>query len=324
MSKKTKISLGVAAGLILLVIIQRNVNFSRVPSFKPWKGSADEILIKSKANSEVRIFKKEGKWVLGKEAYTADQTKVSSLEKKMSEFALSDLVSKKEFYERFDLTDDKAVSVTVKGEGKVLREILIGKKSQASDQSFVKLPGKPEVYLAGNNLADDFSRNIDALRDRTISASTIDSIDSVSVKGRFTLVRETPAPEDQKKDEKNQKDKKPPVAPPSSGKWVMKEKPGDLDQNRVTDFLNEFANIQAVSFPDESAVKGVISYGPLFQAAIKSPGKNITLTIYGKEKNTKDSRYICRSSENPYVALIDSNKAEKLIKSSANDFVKKK
>ena len=137
MTRKTKISLGVLAGLLLLVFVQRNVNFSRVPSFKPWKGSADEILIKNRTNPEIKIFKKGGKWVLNNEAIPANTAMVSSLEKKMNDFTLSELVTKKEFYDRFDLTDDKAISVTVKGGGKALREVLIGKKSQAGDQSYV-------------------------------------------------------------------------------------------------------------------------------------------------------------------------------------------
>jgi hypothetical protein len=323
MTRKTKISLGVLVGLLLVVIVQRNVNFSRVPSFKPCKGSADEILIKNKAGSEVKIFKKNGKWVLNKEAIPANQTLVTGLEKKMNDFALSEFVSNKEFYERFDLTDNKAILVTVKGEGKVLREVLIGKKSQAGDQSYVKFPGKTEVYLAGNNLADEFNKNLDSLRDKTVVGCTIDSIDSVSVKGKFTLVRETPGPESPKKDEKNQKDIKAPATLPTPGKWVLEEKPGELDQNKVTGFLNEFVNLQAFAFPDESSVKGIISAGVLCEITIKSLGKNITLSIYGKEKNARDARYLCFSSENPYIALIDSFKAEKFIKSSLSDFIKK-
>jgi hypothetical protein len=306
MNRKTLISLGVIALLLSAVIIQRTVHFSSVPTVKPWDGAADEITIKKGAADEVRIAKKGEKWIVGAEEFPAESSIVDGMERKLKELSFSDLVTKKEFYERFDLSDDRAIRVTVRKKGKILRELLIGKKSTAGESAYVKFPNEKEVYLAGGNLAFEFDRTVDALRSKSLLSATIDTIESISVKYKgdsYTLAHESaPAPAESR-------DKKTPVPSPEM-KWVLKGSPVEADQNKAREFASEFANITAQSFIPEADVKKKTGT-PQCEITVKAAGKETSLRIYAKEG--KDC-YICYSSENPYYVLVGAWKAEKLLK----------
>ena len=310
MNKKTLVIIGIIAVLAAAIVLQRNVHFSNVPSLKPWSGAADEIILKKGTAPEVRIVKKDGRWLIGEEAYPAEAATVSGIEKKMRDLTLSDLVTKKEFYERFDLSDDRAARVTVKGEGKVLRDILIGKRSSTGDSAYVKFADAKEVYLAGGNLAAEADRTVDSLRTHTLLTATIDTIESVSVKGRgenYTVVRQK-EPVAETKDAKAKDPKAP--APAAEEKWVLSGSSMELDQNKARDFAGEFANISAQTFPVEADAKKK-AVTPQREIVVKSAGKEITFKVYDKEG--KDG-YLCFSSENPYYAVVSNYKVDKLLK----------
>jgi hypothetical protein len=320
-SRKTKITLGIIAALVLILVLQKNLKFSSVPGMKPWKDQADEIVLKNKSAAEIRIVKKDGKWVIGDKAFISDEQTVSGLEKKMNEFTLTEKVTSKEFYERFDLTPEAAVRVTVKAKGKVLRDVLIGKRS-TGEQSFVKFPDKPEVYLAGGNLNSEFNKTEDSLRSKVLISCPQEMIESVAVKGKFAIEKKTEQPADPK------------AAPAASSapqtpavKWVVKDKGTEADQAKVNELLGDITSARAASFPDESSVKYIIAGGVKAEVSVKGNGKDITLTIYGKEKpankDDKNAKYLCKSSETSYYAFIDPWKAEKFINASLETKAKK-
>jgi len=317
MSKNTKIILGVIAVLALIIIIQRNVKFSSVPSLKKWDVSADEIIIKNKAAAEFKVIKKDGKWFVGEQSFPADNEIASSLEKKMNDLSFSEMVTSKEFYERFDLTADTAIRVIVKRNGKVIRDILLGKKS-AGEQSYVKFPDKPEVYLAPGNLTGDFDKTVDALRDRVLLSAAQDAIESFSIKGKFTVEKKAEKPVEQKDVKAS-----PAPAAPAVVKWIIKESGKEADASKLADMLGELVTMRAISYPEENTIKGAIASGIQCEIIVKAKGKETTLTIYGKEKNDKAAKYVCRSTDNSFYALVDPWKAEQFIRAKSDEIVKK-
>lgn len=321
MSKKTKITLGIIAALVLILVLKQTVKFSSVPGTKPWTESADEIVLKNKSAAEIKIIKKDGKWVIGDKGFISDEQAVSALEKRMKEFKLTEKVTAKEFYERFDLTDESSIHVTVKAQGKVLRDVLVGKKS-TGEQTFVKFPDKKEVYLAGGNLNSEFDKTTDALRSKVLVSCPQEMIESVAVKGKFTIEKKAEKPADPKASPA------PSAAPQGAAvKWVVKDKGTEADQNKVNELLGDITSARAASFPDEAAVKDIIAGGVKAEIVVKGNGKEVTLTIYGQEKTggkiEKNAKYLCKSSETSYLAYIDSWKAEKFIKASLDAQAKK-
>ena len=292
------------------------VSFSHVPSIKPWAGEADEIIVTNRGASPVNIHKKQGLWVVGDGELPADSAVVTTIENRMKDLAFSELVTAKKFYDRFDLTDGRAIRVTVKGQGRVLRDILVGKKSSVGDLSYVKLPDRNEVYLAGGNLASEFDRTIDTLRDKKLLSLTSDSIGAVTVNAhgeKFTLVRRA---------EKKAGTKDPMKDAPSSLKWEVEGRTGEVNNDKIAEYLSEFGSVLAQSFPDEKTVAGK-ARSPIGDLTIKTKGKTTVFTIYGKNDTDKGNTYLCKSTELPYYAKVPSWKIERLMIKSADLFRKK-
>jgi hypothetical protein len=317
MSKNTKIILGVIAVLALIIIAQRTVKFSNVPSLKKWDVSADEISIKNKTAAEFKIVKKDGKWFVGDKSFPADNQMIANLEKKMNDLSFSEKVTSKQFYERFDLTADSAIRVIVKHGGKTVRDILLGKKS-TGEQSYVKFPDKPEVYLAPGGLTGDFDKTVDSLRDKVLLSATQDAIESFSIKGKFTVEKKIEKPVEQKEAKASPSN---PV--PAAVKWIMKENGKEADAGRLNELLGDLVSMRAFSYPDENSIKAAIASGIQCEIVVKANGKETTLSIYGKEKNDKAAKYVCRSSENSFYALIEPWIADRFIRAKNDEIVKK-
>lgn len=323
MSRKTLILLGVMAGLVLAIVLAKTVRFSHVPKLDSIDGWVDEIVIKNKTNAEVKLYKKNDKWVIGPEAYPAEELGVLPLIQKIREVKFSEFVTSTTFFERFDLTDDTAIRVKASVKGKLVRDILIGKKGGSGDQSFVRLPDKKEVYLAGDALFDAYNKSVDTLRNKNLITNTVDQIDQVTIayKGQsFTLKRQKADPNTTaaKSDDTTKTD----PAEPAKDIWVVDGKtPVDLDQQRVTDLLGEFASVTATDFPDEKSIKPLISK-QLGEVSVKGKNGETVMKIYDKESKENGGAYVCFSSVNPYYAHVESYKAEKFL-ISIKDLVKK-
>lgn len=311
MNKKTLIILGVIAALVAAIVLQKTVKFSSVPSVDQWDGAADEVVIRKGTAPEVKLSKKDGRWIVGEKSYPAEESVVSSLVKKLDELKLIDLVTEKGFYERFDLSDDRAAHVTVKGNGKVLRDILVGKKGGAGDTAYVKFPDKKEVYLANGALSFELGKDVEGFRTKTLLKCPIESMESVSVKLKgqnYTLVRTVEAVPPAADKDKTKEPKKPAE---TSDKWSVAGSKDEPDQMKVRNFAGEFGNIMANSFVADADLAAKTSGSPMCEITIKSGGKDLVFKVVKAEG--KDS-YICFSSENPWFAVVNKTKAESVMK----------
>ncbi|HQL84082.1 MAG TPA: hypothetical protein PK307_17925, partial [Spirochaetota bacterium] len=131
MGKRIGISVGIIAVLLLYVIIANIRRSPDVPDLSLPDGAIDEILV-TRSLGTIRIFKKDGKWVVTDEAFPADAKIIGELEKRFREIRLSDLISSKGYYARYDLTPDKYTEVIFKKGDKAIQDFKIGKKSSTS------------------------------------------------------------------------------------------------------------------------------------------------------------------------------------------------
>ncbi len=308
MSRKMLASLGIIAVLLLYISLKDRRGSSDLPELKDWKESAGEIVIK-KGGSAVTLSLKSDKWfVNGK--YPADKNAVTGLEKKIKEIKVLDLISKKEFYSKYDLTPEKAVSVTVSREGKKLRELLIGKKSSTNRHTYMRIDGKPEVYLVSGTFDREVNRSVDELRDKEILNIGKDSIEElgISYKGRtflFTKKLEEKKPgKDAEAKEKIDK----PVKPEKVEKWVCKGYPQvKISTRKMNPLLSGFSPLRASAFPETE--KSSLSK-PAGSLKIKAFNREITVSFHEQDK---DKKYMATSSESPYVFTLDEWRVKKYL-----------
>ncbi|HPS58159.1 MAG TPA: DUF4340 domain-containing protein [Spirochaetota bacterium] len=309
MSRNTIISFGVV-GLLALVILVQNVKFGNdIPKLKQWIDPADSIEVKSKDYS-MRLYMKEGAWMVNDEAYPADENSAGNLEMKVRDIRLTDLVSEEKSYDRYELTDEKAVTVTVRKGEAVLRTLVIGKAGGKSSHAFVRIDSRPEVYLAAGIQREEFTPSLDSMRDKRIfdlKGKEVESFTLSSGGRTYSFYKKTVTPEKAGAD----------VKPDTS--WYCKgydAKP--LDEGAVSSILYVFSPLRAVNYPEN---KKPDELGRLYASAvIKSGGVDYDVKIFsGREK---EYNYAV-SSKSQYIFTMGDWQTEKLVIKNIKDLMKK-
>lgn len=310
MNRKVLASLAVIFVLAVALFILTRERGADLPRIEPWSGETEEIVIK-RPGEIVRLYREGGAWLLGEAKYPADPKAVAGLEEKMRNLSLSDLISEREHYERFDLGEDRAVEVSVRAGGKEVRRVYLGKKSSTYRHTYVRLAGRPAVYLAEGALSDEFTKPIDELRNREIFSAAGSDIASIEIRYGASLVtlerKASPAAEKSAKD----------GDAPKEERWACRPCAGAVDEARINQIAGSFAPFSAAAFP---AIERKALGAARCTVRVRTKEKNIELAFYSK---MGDNRYLCTSSESPYVFAVDAWKAERYFV-TPNDLREKK
>lgn len=304
MNKKILISCSIIAVLLLYIIVSNVKRSNDVPNLPKWEGSADEVLITSR-EGVIKLYKKEGNWVAGENAYPADAKVIGEIEKRFKEIHLADLISSKGYYAKYDLTPDKYIEVILKKGGTTLRKFKIGKKSSTNRHTFIRINDQPEIYLADGTFDIVLNKSLDDFRDREVLKVNREAVSAFTVEylGRtYAFSREQVKKEDEKSAAKNG-GKKP--ARLSWGNWRCRGYESvQLDKSKVEALLQSLDPLRASSFPETP--KKRLPW-KVCTVQIKSGQKDITLTIY-----KEDALYMATTSEIPYIFTVDKWNIEKL------------
>ncbi len=317
-NRKILYALGVIIALLIVyAIVSVRDRAADLPSLNTWSESADEITI-TKGDKAIRLHRRDGRWLIGEAGFPADGKTMDAMEAKLRDLAITDITSKKPHYERFDLTPESALRVTAKRGGSVLRDIYIGRKSDKTTHTFIRLVERPEVFKVSGTLSYDFNKKLDELRDKVVFDIKRDDIDSIDIlyKGRttsLTRVKTQPPQEPAKAVDPKAKGKAP--APPKQpDKWIFAGRPEkNADVNAVNAVIDSFSPLRVKSYPD---MEKAVLVAPLCSVKITALGKTHELSIYrGKDKET----FLCTSSAMPYVFDLAKYSAERYFR-EAKDF----
>ncbi len=280
MNKKIIISVSIIAVLMLYVIIANVKHSPDTPDLPAIDAKADEILINREAGV-IRLYLKEGKWVTGDKAFPADAKQVEEIEKRFKEVRLTDLISSKGYYSRYDLTPDKYVEVILKKDEANLRRFKIGKKGPTNRHTFVKI------------------------RRDAVSAFTVEHRGMV-----FAFTRTKDAKGGDTKGAK--KDAKKPQEP-AWGPWTCRGYEAvKLNDAMVDNLLQALEPLRASSFPDmpkEALAQKVCT------VQVKAFDKDIVLTVY-----RNNGTYAAVASDCPYVFEVDRYLVERFFLTGIDKF----
>jgi uncharacterized protein YkuJ len=299
MNKRTLYTLGIILFLIAAVAV-KNWSCSGVPSLDGWYEPADEIIVTGRDLS-LNMAKKEGKWFINEKSYTGDSDLIEALERKARDFKLLDLVSDKGYYDRYDLTEDKAVTVFINGKGKVLRKIVIGKAGSTNNHSYIRFDDRKEVYLASGIMKSDFNLSVSDLRDKRIFDLKKEDIKffRISYGGKnfdFQLFQNKKVTDG--KEENSE----------SPERWVCRGyKDLELSDSAVNSILALFSPLNAAEFPEnaDKEKNGKI----VCVVTIPYGDKKFELEIYSSKEN--DMHYAW-TEESEYVFTLGTWQTEKL------------
>ena len=320
MKHKAMITVWVIVFITAFLVLKNRGCGNNVPELEGWGESGDEIEIKGRDVS-LAMVKKENNWYINDQAYPGDIELINSLARKVRDLKLLDLVSDKGYYEKYDLTDEKGISVTIKDNGKVLRRLLVGKAGSTNNHSYLKIDDRKEIYLAAGILKKDFTLKASDLRNKKIFDIKTPDIRffSINYNGKNFDFKLNPLKNEAEtgKEKNNNEGKKDPVKQVS--KWLSKDYiKGNLSDASIDSILAVFSPLKASEFPESANVKNIGN--PLCRVVIAYDDKKAELVIYSKKEN---GMYYASTSESKYIFTIASWQAEKLFIRSFNDLAVK-
>lgn len=292
MNLRTKILAATAAVLAVIYCIQVIISHNDGIREIKIKNGAEYISVENTSGS-YELEKTDGTWHLRGSEYPADEKAAGKIADACSNIKLLQTVSKSSSdfsMERYGL--DEPVRVTIRGsKNKKSLNLLIGKVSVTGLQTYIQVEGKKDIFLAQGNLHDMFSAAESSLRRTSIYNVDTREIVQVSFSDANSVFN---------------------IEKDGHGgeySWIL-NKSQQLDEQKVSEWLEVLAEINASEWPEGNALKG---HEPEAEIKLNAGGKKISLDIYKIESDGK-SKYICTSSETTYLFAISNAKAEAILK----------
>ncbi|MCX8122884.1 MAG: DUF4340 domain-containing protein [Spirochaetes bacterium] len=276
------------------------------------KDPITELVLKK--GESIIIIKKDGdSWKVNE--FEGDKNVIANMENKIKDLKVTDLVSDKPHYERFELDSAHAIHVQAKSNGQTVRDFYIGKKGSTYRHTYVRFEGDPKVYLAEDTLDSYFNKTVDDLRNKDIVQIDIAKIELVKLWYKnATLTLQKTIVEKKKESSGQDKDKQGQIE--KEEQWTCKEYPNvKLDNDKVKEILYTFDPLKAYSFPeiDAKSLTGKIASVSVTvkQDDNTKKSEEITLVIH---KEFENNRYLCTSSKTKYVFTLDEWRAKRVFK----------
>jgi len=184
--------------------------------------------------------------------------------------------------------------VRISSGGTVLRDLYVVKGGATLNHVFVMVDDYPGIYLASGIMAEDFTRSVDELRDKTIVNLNRESIESITVryKGRSYSFYQKLTGDNKDEDSSGALD--------NSRKWYLTGHGSRIvAPEKINSMLAAFSPLRADTYPENVTERSLGR--PLGSVRLRVQGDDIMLNIYGK---TKDGKYFAASSESPYIFTI--------------------
>lgn len=146
----------------------------------------------------IALTRASDQWLIGDKLYPADETKVKNILKVLEALKLTALVSEAKAYSRYDLTDEKKISIKAWAGDRLVRDIDIGKEADTYQHTFVRLGDNPNVYHAQNSFRRTVDQTTDTLRDKTALSFNTTDIKEIQITddgNSMTLTLEKPEAE---------------------------------------------------------------------------------------------------------------------------------
>jgi hypothetical protein len=310
---------GVMAALILYLVLHRSDRTHyKLPAITGVSGKQISKLEIGKADKTLVLNKKDNTWYIDPKGYPADSDKVKNMLDVIEKLTLTALVSESKNYVRYDLTDDKKITVKAWNGKTLSREFDIGKAANTYQHTFVRLATDFNVYHARGNFRRKFDQTVDELRDKTVLSYTQKHIREITLtkdKKTITLTQKQISEQEGKKKDKPDKTSEKPET-----KIVWQDTEGKkTDTAKVDRLLSSLNSLECETYINDA--KKDDFKNPTCAVVLKGD-KEYSLSVFAKKD--KDAKtYPAISSENDYPFLLTESQVES-IKSKIEDVLEAK
>ena len=256
-----------------------------------------------RADRQTILTKKEGAWFISPGDYPADAAKIDRIIDTITGFTINTLVSESGDYLRYDLTDDKRITVKVLGEKGPLFSFAVGKRATTFKHTFVTIEGDRRVFLAQGNFRNDFEQSPQDLRDRNVLPFARDTITSFEIKegGKVLHLNKKPVQHtevEQKKKPGDSRETKADIWMDGTGR--------EIPEAAMNALFSQLSGLQCESYLEGKKKEDFKD--PVLSIALRGE-KDGTLAIFMKG-DQKDADNPAISSENDYPFVLPKFKVE--------------
>ncbi len=260
-----------------------------------------------KSGSTILLNRTDKKWHIGSRDYLADTAKIDKILEAISGLQLTDLISETKSYIRYDLGDDKRITVKAWQDDILKREFDIGKTGPSHQHTFIRLAGDDNVYQAAENFRRSFELSEEDLRDKTVMFFETIEIQGVKITKKdksLSLAMKFPeimVSTDQEKPDESK--------PPEEPEWLTPDgKKGDRQAlDRLVSTLSSLKCEKYIEDTKKEDMKNPDCTIELIGA------KTYTLSLFKKMEGDEPT-YHAISSENTYPFVLPKWRAEDFMK----------
>ncbi len=262
------------------------------------KDNISKIVIERKGKDKIILERQSGVWTIMPDKFKADPAKLDNMLKLLSEFKITDLVTRSGNYLPYELTDEKKITVTAFEKSDVpARQMDLGKAVKTYNHTYVKLKNDKNVYHALGSLRSDFETEAQQLRDKQIIKFDKKELTNLVLmtKGRtLTLIKKT-VPALPKTDDKKNKDQKPSELK-TEEKWQT-AKGRTINQEEINKIIDTLADLKCDSFI--SGKKNSDYKNPEYTLTAKGK-KEYTLYLYGLAPDKSTVAAVSTEASHPF------------------------
>jgi len=181
--RKEAVILGIMIVVLSLYLIfnQKDRSLYNLPDLDPIPVSEITKLHLASPEGTIIISRKAEEWVLNKERYPGDESKIKRVVEMVANLTLATLISESENYERYELDGSHKIAVKAWKNDALIREFDVGKAASSHRHTFVKLADDHRVYQAGENLRNQFQGGVDQFRNKTVMSFDSKQITQVRI-----------------------------------------------------------------------------------------------------------------------------------------------
>ena len=288
--KKEFIILGVIIVALTVYLFQRSGDRTRytlpeVPALTASEITKIEI---TRAGQSVVLTRKDERWVIDPPGVAAAPKSIQEMLETLTGLTLTALVAESQSYLLYELDDEHKIHVRAWQDGRLRRELDIGKTAPSFRHTFVRLTGDDRVYHARDNFRVRFTGGPEDLRDKTVLSFKRPDIAEVRITSGTATATFT-------------RDKGPdPGAPTPEAPSPWKGPAGAaVNAARLNALLAALSDLTCEKFiPD----RGTESFGrPVFSITLTG-GKEHSLSIFAPSgTDSGDHPAVSSASDSPFV-----------------------
>jgi len=168
--KKEFIILGLIIVALSVYLFQRSGDRTRytLPEVAALTASEITKIEIARAGQSVVLVRKDEHWVIEPPGVAAAPKSVQEMLEALTGLTLTALVAESKSYSLYELDDENKIHVKAWQDGRLRRELDIGKTAPSFRHTFVRLAGDDRVYHARDNFRFRFTGGPEELRDKTV------------------------------------------------------------------------------------------------------------------------------------------------------------